>query len=104
MPRTLTQVTDATDIHVGRRVRAERNRCGLSQTTLGQAIGVTFQQVQKYERGSNRISASMLMRIARTLGCLSLTYSLPIGKHHRPQMPQSARLKAAPNSLSAMRR
>lgn len=68
MPRIAAETPDAVDVHVGARVRAERNRCDLSQGELGKAIGVTFQQIQKYERGANRISASMLLRIANTLG------------------------------------
>lgn len=58
---------DPIDIHVGTRVRLRRKFLGLSQETLAAAIGLTFQQVQKYERGSNRISASKLYRIARVL-------------------------------------
>ena len=48
------------DIHVGSRVRLRRNMLSLSQEKLGEAIGLTFQQVQKYERGANRIGASRL--------------------------------------------
>lgn len=55
------------DLHVGGRVRMRRKFLGLSQTDLAEALGLTFQQVQKYERGSNRISASKLFEIARTL-------------------------------------
>ncbi len=55
------------DLHVGGRVRMRRKFLGLSQTDLADALGLTFQQVQKYERGSNRISASKLFEIARTL-------------------------------------
>ncbi len=55
------------DIHVGGRVRVRRKFLGLSQTDLAVALGLTFQQVQKYERGTNRISASKLFEIARTL-------------------------------------
>ncbi|WP_102958045.1 helix-turn-helix domain-containing protein [Mangrovicella endophytica] len=51
------------DRHVGQRLRALRISRGISQTALGEAIGVTFQQVQKYESGSNRISASKLHRV-----------------------------------------
>ena len=47
------------DIHVGSRVRLRRNMLGLSQEKLGEAIGLTFQQVQKYERGANRIGNSI---------------------------------------------
>ncbi len=56
------------DIAVGRRVRTRRIFLGMSQERLGRELGVTFQQVQKYERGTNRISASSLFEIARVLG------------------------------------
>jgi transcriptional regulator with XRE-family HTH domain len=56
------------DEEVGRRVRSRRLEQGLSQTELADQIGVTFQQVQKYETGTNRIGASRLERIAKTLG------------------------------------
>src|SRR5882762_303280 len=55
------------DIHVGSRVRLRRNMLGLSQSKLGEAIGLAFQQVQKYERGANRISASGLYMLSRVL-------------------------------------
>ncbi|SOD99239.1 helix-turn-helix domain-containing protein [Caenispirillum bisanense] len=55
------------DRHVGRRVRLRRTLLGLTQQELGEQIGVTFQQIQKYERGTNRISASRLWEIARVL-------------------------------------
>jgi len=55
------------DVYVGARVRNRRKFLGLSQETLAAAIDLTFQQVQKYERGSNRISASKLHLIAKTL-------------------------------------
>ncbi|MBT5047077.1 MAG: helix-turn-helix domain-containing protein [Rhodospirillaceae bacterium] len=55
------------DIIVGKRVRGRRILMGLSQERLGDDLGVTFQQVQKYERGSNRISASRLYEISRVL-------------------------------------
>lgn len=55
------------DVHVGQRVRQRRVLCGLSQTELANAIGLTFQQLQKYERGMNRISASKLWQISQVL-------------------------------------
>ena len=55
------------DMHVGARLRLRRTLLGLSQEKLGEAIGLTFQQVQKYERGANRIGASRLFDIARVL-------------------------------------
>jgi transcriptional regulator with XRE-family HTH domain len=67
------------DALVGRRVRELRLQLGLTQTQLANAIGFTFQQVQKYERGSNRISASKLWLIADRLGVspASLLTGLP---------------------------
>jgi transcriptional regulator with XRE-family HTH domain len=56
------------DVHVGSRVRLRRNMLGLSQEKLGEAIGLTFQQVQKYERGANRIGASRLHELSEVLG------------------------------------
>lgn len=55
------------DVHVGSRVRLRRMMLGMSQETFGEALGVTFQQVQKYEKGANRISASRLFHSARVL-------------------------------------
>ena len=55
------------DLHVGGRVRMRRKMLGVSQERLAEALGLTFQQVQKYERGANRISASKLYEIARFL-------------------------------------
>ncbi len=62
-----TGIPNPVDVHVGARLRVRRTLLGMSQTTLGDAIGLTFQQVQKYERGSNRISASRLFALTRVL-------------------------------------
>jgi transcriptional regulator with XRE-family HTH domain len=58
---------DRVDVHVGRRLREMRLLRGLSQSALGKRLGVTFQQIQKYERGANRLSASMLWHAAEAL-------------------------------------
>ena len=55
------------DIHVGKRIRLRRTLMGLTQERLGEALGLTFQQVQKYERGANRVSASRLLDLSRIL-------------------------------------
>jgi transcriptional regulator with XRE-family HTH domain len=55
------------DVHVGSRVRLRRMMLGMSQEKLGEHLGITFQQVQKYEKGTNRIGASRLQHIARVL-------------------------------------
>jgi len=55
------------DVHVGARLRARRTLLGLSQTALGDVIGISFQQLQKYEKGSNRISASRLYDVSKLM-------------------------------------
>jgi transcriptional regulator with XRE-family HTH domain len=55
------------DVSVGTRIRQRRSLLGMSQSALGKAVGLTFQQIQKYERGSNRISASRLFEFAKVL-------------------------------------
>jgi transcriptional regulator with XRE-family HTH domain len=56
------------DRHVGNRMRMRRLLIGMSQEKLGELLGITFQQVQKYEKGSNRVSASRLYNVAKVLG------------------------------------
>lgn len=65
--RVKTGKPNPVDIHVGSRVRLRRTMLGMSQEKLGEAIGLTFQQVQKYERGANRIGASRLFELSRVL-------------------------------------
>ncbi len=55
------------DVHVGARIRLRRTLMGMSQERLGDALGLTFQQVQKYERGVNRVGASRLFDLSRIL-------------------------------------
>lgn len=55
------------DIHVGSRIRLRRNMLGLSQEKLGESLGITFQQIQKYEKGTNRVGASRLQGISSIL-------------------------------------
>lgn len=55
------------DVHVGGRIRLRRNMLGLSQEKLGEHLGITFQQIQKYEKGTNRVGASRLQAIASIL-------------------------------------
>jgi transcriptional regulator with XRE-family HTH domain len=57
------------ELIIGARMRTRRRQLGLSQSDLAERLGVSFQQVQKYERGANRISASMLVKAARALDC-----------------------------------
>ena len=62
------KIPNPIDKHVGSRVRMRRVLLGLSQEKLGEALGLTFQQVQKYEKGTNRIGASRLQQISKVLG------------------------------------
>lgn len=57
-----------TDRHIGKRIRLRRIAIGMSQEKLGDALGLTFQQIQKYEKGVNRVGAGRLLDIARILG------------------------------------
>ena len=68
MDRAASAGPEPIDLMVGLAVRRARRAQGMSQETLGKGIGLTFQQVQKYERGTNRVSCSMLFRIAKVLG------------------------------------
>ena len=63
-----TKASNAIDAHVGSRVRMRRMMLGMSQEKLGDAFGLTFQQVQKYEKGTNRMGASRLQQAADILG------------------------------------
>ncbi len=77
---------DPIDIAVGLRLRTLRKSKGMSQEQLGKALGITFQQIQKYERGTNRISASMLVKSARTLS-VSASALLPDESDPAPKSP-----------------
>lgn len=75
MPRAIP-FADPVDVYIGQRLRAERIAREMTQTELGVALNVSFQQIQKYERGNNRISASMLVKAAEAFG-LSVAELLP---------------------------
>ena len=70
---TIEKEPDPIDIHVGARMQLRRTLLGMTQEQLAKAIGVSFQQVQKYERGLNRLSASRLFDVCQSLG-VSITY------------------------------
>ena len=91
---------DNIDVEVGRRVRVERMARGLSQTELASRIGVTFQQVQKYESGVNRISIGRLTRIGR-LFAVDVTYLLGATQRKAPATAPDPRERA--KSSEAMR-
>jgi transcriptional regulator with XRE-family HTH domain len=68
MAKPQTKVPNSIDTHVGSRLRMRRMMLGMSQEKLGEAFGLTFQQVQKYEKGANRMGASRLQQAAQILG------------------------------------
>ncbi len=67
MQKESPRVPNPVDMHVGSRIRLRRQLMKMSQEKLGDELGVTFQQVQKYERGANRVGASRLYRLSRVL-------------------------------------
>lgn len=82
---------NATDIHVGSRIRLRRVMLGLSQEKLGDGLGITFQQVQKYEKGTNRVGASRLQHISELLD-VHISYffeGTPDASEDRPASPPS---------------
>ena len=80
----------AVDVHVGTRMKQRRVLLGMTQTKLGTAVGLTFQQVQKYERGANRIGSSHLYEFARAL-------AVPVS-YFFDEMPSDA-LSESPTSV-----
>ena len=80
------------DVHVGNRVRMRRMLIGMSQEKLGDQLGLTFQQVQKYEKGSNRVSASRLYQMAQILGVnIQFFYDDMPGMHFRRSLDRICR-------------
>lgn len=80
------QGPDPIDVAVGHRIRVRRKWLGVSQSTLAEHLGVSFQQVQKYERGANRVSASMLVKIAQKL---DTSVAELVGENASPQGDES---------------
>ncbi|OJU70613.1 MAG: transcriptional regulator [Rhizobiales bacterium 63-7] len=74
------------DIHVGSRIRLRRTMLGMSQEKLGESLGITFQQIQKYEKGTNRVGASRLQNIASILNVpVSFFFEDAPGEHQTEQ-------------------
>ena len=80
------------DVEVGARIRVRRKYLSLSQSALAEALGLTFQQVQKYERGANRVSASMLVKIAAKL---DTTVGALVGENDPDRHPHEVYQKLA---------
>lgn len=91
---------DPVDIHVGSRVRLRRTLLGLSQDKLARAIGVSFQQLQKYERGTNRISASRLYALSKVLG-VGISWFFEDAPSNTKRRTAPAEPRAAANEATA---
>lgn len=90
------------DRHVGLRIRMRRKEMSVSQERLAESLGITFQQVQKYERGANRVSASMLTRIAKTLG-VPVAEMFGEASVHSGAVDEVAALLAEPGALELLK-
>jgi transcriptional regulator with XRE-family HTH domain len=105
MPRTSSEEgPHPLDVAVGARVRLRRKEIGLSQDELARRVGITFQQIQKYEHGTNRISFSRLIEICEALNCSLADLIADIGTGHPPRslVRQSTHLvKAGASDLLA---
>ncbi len=97
----MSETADPIDVEVGARIRIRRRLLNVSQQELGRALGLTFQQIQKYERGFNRVSASMLVKIARRL---ETTVAALVGEDESVARPAAAVYQrlAAPGAVELL--
>lgn len=93
----MTSTPDPIDIAVGQRVMQGRKLRGLSQDALGGKIGLTFQQIQKYEKGTNRISASKMVEISRALQFPIAWFFQDIDQENAPTMWDDLQMVAQQN-------
>ena len=92
----MVESPDPIDVEVGQRIRLWRKAANVTQTKLAESLGLTFQQVQKYEKGSNRVSASMLVKIAARL---NTTVAALVGETDDGMFPATLlHLTAAPGA------
>src|SRR5208282_5444918 len=101
-----TGIPNPIDVHVGKRIRMRRLFLGMNQETLANALGLTFQQVQKYEGGANRVSASRLSAMADILGVpISFFFSdLPAGNNPgTPEEQESRERMERPETIELIR-
>ena len=100
-----TGIPNPIDVHVGKRIRMRRLFLGMNQETLANALDLTFQQVQKYEGGANRVSASRLSEMAEILRVpISFFYGdLPQGDTQTPQEQESRERMERPETIELVR-
>lgn len=89
------------DVHVGSRLRHRRMLLGLSQGQLGEALGLTFQQIRKYESGTNRISASRLWKLSTVLVCSVAYFFDHIDKPTADMSPRNLQTSGATTTIGA---
>ena len=100
----MAKAPDPIDVEVGAKIKARRRLLGMSQDTLAARLGVTFQQIQKYEKGSNRVSVPKLIQICKVLGCAPATFIEPhLDAQSITGGPLLARLTAAEGKLAKIR-
>lgn len=94
VPLRVDLLPDQLDIAMGVAIRIRRRFVGLSQAELGEACGITFQQIQKYENGKNRVAFSRLVQIAKALGCRAadLVEAAGVGRGDTPLGRKEERL------------
>src|SRR3954447_24522876 len=97
-----TEQRNAIDAIIGARIRLRRSARGLSQEKLGEALGLSYQQVQKYEKGQHRVSASRLSQIARVLG-VNVSYFLDDGTACLSSDDQDAGMVQSRETLEVIR-
>ncbi len=106
MTKASNKTPDATDVHVGGLIRLRRVNMGISQEKLGEEIGVTFQQVQKYEKGANRVGSSRLQAIATALNVTPAFFfqGAPGSNDERAQeQAEELRLLALPGAIDLLK-
>ena len=91
------------DAHVGKRIRHRRWMVGMTQQQLADKVGIKFQQIQKYETGMNRVSASRLWDIADALGVHDRLLLRRSGRRRRPQLPAQGDMMADKEALELVR-
>lgn len=102
--KVFTDNDRAMSVEIGQRLRDVRNAAGLSQSELGEQIGVTFQQIQKYEKGVNRVSVPKLIQICKVLDCAPTVFLDPyLDGPTVPGGPLLARLTVAESKLAKIR-
>jgi transcriptional regulator with XRE-family HTH domain len=101
--KTVKQRRDPQDVEIGQKIRALRIAKGVSQTTLADGLGVTFQQVQKYEKGANRVSAGRLQKIAGMLDTPIMSFYGETGTRKKQDHDNGFELRQSKGAMRLLR-